>query len=98
MKTHERLNQLNPDEKTVGNYKEVEVLSLGRIKEMLKEPNRENQEIAKISHKLLQTVNKLRTNLKSEVGLHIKLFHDVSADKNELKAYVEASYPKVLKK
>lgn len=96
----ERLQLLNPDECTISEYVSMEKLSLSRITDMLKGNigDKNAVDIGNLLHKFLTAANKIRTLLKGEVSMHVKLFHDVSKDKNELKAYIKATYPKMLKK
>lgn len=96
------LKDLLPSPETITDYKDMERLSLVRINELLKDPDKDEDgakmEIAKLSDKLLKTVNNFRSHMRSEMSLSLKMFKDVSENKIELKAYIEASYPNSLSK
>lgn len=99
--TDQKLRMLEPEEGTLEGYKEIEIGSLTNLKKVLfgeDTKKKEDIEIAKLAHKLLQTVNRLRTNLRNDISLHIKLFTGISDNKKELKAYIRATYPKMIKK
>lgn len=97
--TDESLRQLNPDSETLSHYKNMEKSSLARINKILESDQTESDTIewGKLLHKWVTAVNKIRTVLKGEVSMTLKLFHDVSKDKDELEAYVKATYPKMIK-
>lgn len=46
-------------------------------------------------NKFLNTVGKMRINQRSEVSIKARIFRDISENKEELKAYIEASFPRI---
>jgi len=100
MSTEQLLKSLNPEPSTVDKYREVEEISVERIIGTIKadQVDKAALELAKLCLKTIQSVNKTRTSLRSEMSLHVNLFKDISDDKTKLQAYVKATYPTMLKK
>lgn len=92
----QKLNLLNPSDETIREYRDIETTSIQTLKKMLKDAQ-VDKELAKVALQSTQLVNKLRTNLRAEISIKTRIFKDISEDKNELKMYIEATFPKMIK-
>lgn len=96
MKTNEKLELLEPSEDTIISYKEIETQSIDRLKEFLEGVN--GDKYNKTAIKILQSVNKIRSTLKSQISIKAQIFKDISVNKKEFKQYINISFPKMLRK
>jgi len=90
-----------PEEGVINSYKEMEVSSIKRIKNALANDaiNLKDSDfiLAQLGHNIIKQVNNMRRQLKNEVSFRVKIFRDISADKAELKAYIKATYPRIVR-
>ena len=93
------LETLRPDENTINQYKSMESKSLIKINAILsgKASTKDMVAVGNLLHKFLTATNKIRTIVKGECSMHIKIFEGISKDKPEFKEYVRVSFPKIVR-
>ena len=97
MSTVQKLEALQPTDMTIRNSVELEELSVNQLKSMVSN-NTLDASVGLMLIKVLNTVAKMRINQRAEISIKANIIKDVSADKEEMKMYIEATFPKAFRK
>ena len=92
----DKLEKLSPEDKTIDKAVKVERMAFERLTSMIDDVDLDNQAVNSIV-KILNAVGKMRVNQRCEITVKTSIFKSVTKDPDELKLYVEASFPGVLK-
>jgi len=90
----EKMRALNPSDKTIALSVDTEELSVAKVKKFIGSQKLDFQSIG-ILLKVMNSIGRLRVNQRAEVSITAKIFRDVAKDKDELKMYIESSFPKI---
>ena len=92
-----KLEELSPSNRTIADSVEVEELSMKNLKNMLKTGDID-KDTANLILKAINTIGKIRINQRSEVSIKARMIKDYSANQEEMKMYIEATFPKMFTK
>ena len=88
----EKLQLLEPDEKVIFSYKEIETKSVDKLKEFLMNGN---PKFYKTALQIIAKVNELRKTMRAQMSIRVQVFKDISVNKQEFKQYIRVSFPHI---